>query len=183
MRHRTIEEKGDIAAKRAMALALRKDGHTYAAIAVHVGNQFAGAPYTEPYAVKLVKEALKAIYKDDAKEVGKMELERLDALQLEALAVLRANHYIVSGGAIVRDYLRDEHGNIRVDQSTGTPLTAPIEDDGPRLAAIDRLLKIQERRARLLGLDKPTKVASTNPDGSKQAAPFVIVASPEDQAL
>jgi hypothetical protein len=33
------------------------------------------------------------------------------------------------------------------------------------LGAIDRLLKIMERRARLLGLDAPTKVAPTDPSG------------------
>ena len=33
----------------------------------------------------------------------------------------------------------------------------PVKDDGPALQAIDRLLKIQERRARLIGLDAPVK--------------------------
>lgn len=33
-------------------------------------------------------------------------------------------------------------------------------------AAVDRVIKIMERRAKLLGLDKPSKVAPTNPDGS-----------------
>jgi transposase-like protein len=34
--------------------------------------------------------------------------------------------------------------------------------------AIDKALKIMERRAKMLGLDAPTKVAPTNPDGSAQ---------------
>ena len=33
----------------------------------------------------------------------------------------------------------------------------PLEDSGPRLQAIDRILKVMERRARLLGLDAPAK--------------------------
>ena len=165
-----------------MALALRKDGHPYAAIGKMVGQQFAGHPYTEMYGHRLVHDAIKAIYKDDTKVVIKLELERLDAMQLEALAVLRANHVIVSGGTIVRDFIRDDKGNVIVDTVTGTLLTQPIVDDGPRLAAIDRLLKIQERRARLLGLDKPTKVASTDPDGTKQAS-FLVVASELDQKI
>ncbi|WP_188195602.1 hypothetical protein [Nonomuraea sp. SYSU D8015] len=36
---------------------------------------------------------------------------------------------------------------------------APLVDDGPKLAAIDRLLKIQARRAALLGLDAEKKVS------------------------
>ena len=181
-RNQKAVDKVLTAEKRAMALALRKDGHTYASIAKLVGEQFQGSPYSEMYAHNLVKDALQAIYKDDAKTIAKFEIERLDYLQLEALEVLRGKHYIVSGGSIVRDYLRDEHGNILVDHSTGTPLTAAIMDDAPRLAAIDRLLKIQERRSRLLGLDKPTKVASTTPDGEKQAS-FVVVASEIDQKI
>jgi hypothetical protein len=36
------------------------------------------------------------------------------------------------------------------------------------LGAIDRVLKVMERRARLLGLDAPTKIAPTDPSGSRQ---------------
>lgn len=32
--------------------------------------------------------------------------------------------------------------------------------------AIDRVLRIMERRAALTGIDKPTKIAPTNPDGT-----------------
>jgi hypothetical protein len=34
--------------------------------------------------------------------------------------------------------------------------------------AVDRLLRIMERRAKLLGLDAPTKVAPTTPDGTRE---------------
>ncbi len=37
------------------------------------------------------------------------------------------------------------------------------------LAVVDRVLRIQERRARLLGLDAPSKVALTDPSGEKAA--------------
>lgn len=133
------------------------------------------------YAHRLVGEAIKATYRDDAIAVAKLESERLDAMTTEVLNVLRTNHYVVSAGQIMRDYVRDEDGNIKVD-AQGNAIYAAVLDDGPRLQAIDRLLKIQERRARLLGLDKPTKVASTDVDG-KKTAPWVIVATPEDQAL
>jgi hypothetical protein len=44
-----------------------------------------------------------------------------------------------------------------VDVISGTPLAVGVE--------IDRVLKILERRARLYGLDAPTKIAPTRPDG------------------
>ena len=57
----------------------------------------------------------------------------------EAWDVLQRNHVVVSQGRVV--------------ELDGVP----IPDDAPVLAAIDRLLKIQERRAKLLGLDAPTQ--------------------------
>ena len=38
------------------------------------------------------------------------------------------------------------------------------------MVAIDRMLRIMDRRAKLLGLDMPTKVAPTTPDGEQSAS-------------
>jgi hypothetical protein len=38
-----------------------------------------------------------------------------------------------------------------------TSAQVALEDDAPVLAAVDRLLRIQERRAKLLGLDAPVR--------------------------
>jgi hypothetical protein len=54
--------------------------------------------------------------------------------------VLERNHVTVSHGRIIRGENEE-----------------PLLDDGPVLTAIDRLLKIQERRAKLLGLDAPAR--------------------------
>lgn len=75
------------------------------------------------------------------------ELRRLDLLLSEAWAVLKRAHVTVSHGRIIRD---------EDDQ--------PLLDDGPVLQAIDRVLKIQERRAKYLGLDAPTKVEAITID-------------------
>jgi hypothetical protein len=72
-----------------------------------------------------------------------LELTRLDQLTLEAINVLRTQHYAITpSGKVGRHPDTDE----------------VLVDDGPTLAAIDRLLKIQDRRARLLGLDKPQRM-------------------------
>lgn len=72
-----------------------------------------------------------------------MELTRLDQLTLEAINVLRTRHYAITPS-----------GKVGRHPDTNEVLV----DDGPTLAAIDRLLKIQARRARLLGLDAPQKM-------------------------
>lgn len=184
-----IDVKERSAERAAYALQLRKDGWSYEQIGIRLADKFANQQrnrkaFTSMYAHKLVVTALKNIYKDDAYALVRMEMERLDTMQLEAMDVLRTEHVLVSAGAIVRTMVRDAATGLPViDPATNLPVTVPLRDDGPRLAAIDRLLKIQERRAKLMGLDKPTKVASTNPAGDKPATVFQIVASKEDMAL
>lgn len=43
------------------------------------------------------------------------------------------------------------------------------------VTALEACLKIMERRAKLLGLDKPVKTAATDPTGEKEATPAQIV--------
>jgi hypothetical protein len=92
---------------------------------------------------------------EPAEELRQLELMQLDELARAARAVLERKHLMVSHGKIVRlgqPFVNDD-GNAEVDDGRGEPL----KDDAPVLAAIDRLLKIQERRAKLLGLDIPVK--------------------------
>ncbi|HYS41928.1 MAG TPA: hypothetical protein VEO01_40440 [Pseudonocardiaceae bacterium] len=124
----------DTAERDAEAARLRARGQSYRAIAAELGYvDHAGAR-------KAVQRALVAIVAEPAEEVRALQLEQLDRLALAALGVLERNHVTVSHGRIIRD-----------DNEQ------PILDDGPVLTAIDRLLKIQERRAKLLGLDAPAR--------------------------
>jgi hypothetical protein len=75
------------------------------------------------------------------------ELVRLNELEERAKQVLDRHHITVNNGRV-----------IAVDGE-------PLQDDGPVLAAIDRLIKIEDARRKnnaeqrkLLGLDAPTKV-------------------------
>ena len=76
-----------------------------------------------------------------AEQYREMLLDQLDDLTARAYKILNANHIVVQHGKIVRD----EDGN-------------PLKDHGPVLAAIDRLIKINERRGRLTGADAAVKV-------------------------
>lgn len=70
------------------------------------------------------------------------ELMKLDHLSVAAMRVLHRTHYHVApNGRIVED-----------------PGGGPLVDDGPNLAAMDRLIRIGDRRAKLLGLDQPQRL-------------------------
>lgn len=75
-------------------------------------------------------------------------LTELDAMAGEAWAVLNREHVLVSNGTVVRDV--DQDGEIG----------GRIRDDGPTLAAIDRLAKVLAQKAKLLGLEKPATDAA-----------------------
>jgi hypothetical protein len=77
-----------------------------------------------------------------AAELRQMELDRLDEQEAAVRKVLETTHYKTNGGEVVRHNGR------------------PMHDDGPVLQAQDRLLRIGERRAKLLGIDSPERIVT-----------------------
>lgn len=122
------------AVKDAEAATLRAGGHTYQAIADSLGYSH------RDLARRAVARALAATMREPADELRQLELVRLDALWVEATKVMTTEHITVNNGRV-----------IEVDG-------VPLKDDAPTLQSIDRLLRIMERRAKLLGLDSAAKV-------------------------
>jgi hypothetical protein len=127
------QQQATAAQRRARVLQLRISGATFEQIGQALG-------ITDGRAHQLYKDALNRTIQAPADEHRRLELERLDRLQAEAVRVLRADHIVVQGGEIVRG----EDGR-------------PLADHGPTLAAIDRLVRVQESRRKLLGLDAPSR--------------------------
>lgn len=100
------------------------------------------------------KKALKEIIREPTEEVVEMELARLDEMYSEVMRIMRAVHPVVSQGRVMWDILTDEEGMPVIDALTQAPVKIKLFDAAPKLAAVDRGLKIMERRAKLLGIDK-----------------------------
>lgn len=131
----------EAAERDAEAARLRSTGMSYGDIAKALGYADAsGAHMACSRAMKVIAEP--------ARELRAIELARLDLILREAWTVMVTEHITVSQGRVV------------AHPDTGLPL----RDHGPVLAAIDRILKIAERRARLLGLDAPTKIEAITVD-------------------
>ncbi len=122
------------AKKDAEAAQLRAEGKTSDQIAEALAFS------DRSVARRAVERALAATVREPADELRQLELIRLDALWMQAAKVMTSEHLTVSQGRVV--------------EVNGVPL----KDDGPVLTAIDRLLKIMERRAKLVGLDSAAKV-------------------------
>ncbi len=126
-----------VAQRRTKAVQLRLEGKSYQQIADALGYSSRSAACVD---VTRALEAAVAEQRTSVEALREEELQRLDLLLVEAWAVLKRAHVTVSHGKVIVD----EDGN-------------KILDDGPVLQAIDRVLKIQERRAKFLGLDAPVR--------------------------
>jgi hypothetical protein len=130
--HRTDEQRQ----KDFEALRLKREHLSWEQIARRMGWSQGSV------AARAVSRALSEVPTQDIEEVRKVEIERLDELAMRAKVIMLRRHYAISA-----------NGRAAVHPETGEVL----EDDGPSLQALDRLLRIQERRARLLGLDAAQK--------------------------
>jgi hypothetical protein len=124
-------QRGAIADQRAGdAVTFRiRDGLTYRQIGEKLGisAQAAHVAHRKGCAMHLPKE--------EVFEARRAALEKYDRWEQECLAVLARNHPLVNFGKVV----------------------AGVNDDGPKLQAIDRLVKIERRRAEILGYDSPKR--------------------------
>lgn len=119
----------------ARALELRRRHLSYDQIARELGYANRSCAY------HAVARARKALMTEASEDIKRDELARLDDLARFAERFLRMKHLLVSQGRVMRDPDTDQ----------------PLIDITPNLAALDRLIKIQERRARALGTDAPLR--------------------------
>lgn len=135
---------------------LRRGCKTFQQIADDIG-------VSRTRAFQIWKQALSEVAGPTVEEARAEMLDRLDYLTRAALAVLERSHVTVSNGRTV------EHPH------TGEPLL----DDGPTLAAIETIRKLDERRSKLLGADAPVRADF----GGGVAVRHEVVGLPDPEVL
>jgi hypothetical protein len=121
------------AARDAEALSLRARGWTYLRIADEQGYA------NESGARKAVERAMAHNIRESNDEAKSLLLTDLNAAKQAVWAVLEANHLVISEGRVVK-----------LDGEA-------IPDDAPVLAAVDRLVKIDQELAKIYGAYAPAK--------------------------
>jgi DNA-binding transcriptional MerR regulator len=127
MARRATEETQE---RRAEVVRLRRRGVSFEDIGDALG-------VTKQRAHQIYRAALDEIPAQEVAEYRAEQAERLDEMLRKAYEVLERKHITVNNGKVI--YLGEE----------------PMEDDAPTLMAIKTILQIEERRAKLLGLDTP----------------------------
>lgn len=131
----------------------RLDGADYHQIA----NEFG---ITAARVSQILTKAIKERRADVADRAAEWALARIERMRQQVNSVLNAEHIVISHGHIIRRNIGGEW-----DTESETWIGGDWEDvtdHDPILRAVDRLLKIDEREAKLLGLDSPTKVETTS---------------------
>ena len=123
------------------AADMRSRGMTYNQIGESLGM-------TRQSAHEAVKRAINDIPKEGAEVVLRLELEKLDYLERRMIVVLQKEHLRTAASG-------------KVSMHNGSP----VLDDMPNMQAVSVLLKIADRRAKLLGLNTPARTELTGKDG------------------
>lgn len=95
-----------------------------------------------------IRTNLAGMYRFVNDETRMVELRSLDELEYRLWRLLEERHVVISQGRVVRD----EHGEAVADRRF-------------ELETHDRIMKIKERRAKMLGLDAPLKTVTVTLDG------------------
>jgi hypothetical protein len=132
-RRRTIADRDRDAA----AVELRREHLNFRQIATQLGFASPSSAY------EAVQRGLADMRQEASDEVKQMELDRLDDIARGLHRVFVTPHFVVSAatGKVARHPDTDE----------------VLIDDGPVIQAGAALLRVMERRAKLLGLDAPAR--------------------------
>lgn len=120
------------------AAAMRNKGATFKEIGEHFGVVVSAA-------YNMVTRAWADLPIAETVELVATELAKLDLLEARYYEIMEKHHaYISASGKVAVGF----DGEV-------------IEDDGPVMAAMAGLLKVSDRRAKLLGLNAPTRTELT----------------------
>src|SRR5665213_281713 len=126
------------------AETIERDVRTWALRVEHLTYQQIGDELgiTKKGARQAVERHAKSIPVEAVADVKQIVLEELDVMSRHLLEVIERDHFRItpSGRVVMHD-------------------GEPVLDDGPAIQAIAQLLRVQERKARLMGLDAPTQRA------------------------
>lgn len=137
---------------RARIVELRDEGLTFQAIAAEVGISAQTTWQHYQNAMREIPAAAVKVHQETIEKRRDEQLRRIDMEREAVMAVLTARHLTISNGHIIAEIVgRDE---------AGKPIYGePILDDGPVLTAVDRLHKLDDQEAKLLGLYPKTQIS------------------------
>lgn len=134
-------QRHETALRRAHIVELRDQGFTFQEIATQVGLAYATTWQHYQNAMREIQTPAVEAHQANLAARRDEQLRRIDMEREAVVAVLTARHVTISNGVLVRDENHD-----------------PVLDDAPVLTAVDRLVKLDDQEAKLLGLYTAEKI-------------------------
>lgn len=135
------------AEKQALAVSMVGEGKTFREIGEHLG-------VSKAYAHRLFHAGLERIPAENVHAYRERQLQDIELARSVVLEILGAHAVVVQNGKVVKPITGlDENGDFEFGE--------PVEDSAAYLAAIDRLVKLSEREAAILGSDAERKLHMT----------------------
>lgn len=104
------------------------------------------------------------------------QLRRIDMEREVVMEILAKRHLVISNGHVVHEITGQ-------DERTGRPVYGePYEDDAPLMAAIDRLGKLDDQEAKLLGLYPKQQVSISRETSELDATVITLIRSAQERA-
>lgn len=142
-------------------------GHSPEEIAEMLGLTDSLTGETDPRrAVKAIQRGLTAVYRFTTDETRLQELQSLDEMERHLWQSLRREHILVQQGRVIMD-------------TSGSP----VQDERFVLEALDRILKIKERRSKYLGLDATVRMSVEADQIGGEIAQLIAAINATDDAV
>jgi|SRR5215469_7168782 len=109
--------------------------------------------------------AYQAVMVEAVDQLRRTECDRLDMVIAKLWDIVDRRHIAHGNGRpvmVLVGYETHEDGTERLDDSgKRIPRYETLEDDGPKMAALNSIVRASESKRKLLGLDAPTRTAIT----------------------
>lgn len=152
-------------------VALKRQGRSFQQIADELGISKSGAIL----GFQRVKKRVEAATDEDYIKYRDEQLERVATLREVVADVIGARHVTISNGHVIHEIIG------RNDD--GTPKYGDAYDDhGPVLAAIDRMVKLDDQEAKLIGLYPKQAVSISRETSEVDAAVIGLIRRAQEKA-
>lgn len=169
--HRNANKRTDaeIQADELLIEQMSIEGWTQVAIAKEITNRrrYSLSSYQVGEDLKRIKARWRAEVHNDIQAYVAKELKGLEKQEKELWKAWKKSK-------------RDAEKEVVSEGEFGTNVTTTREGQSGAVAFQNALFEIRKQRRELLGLDKPTKIANTNLEGTESYQPLVIAVAPED---
>lgn len=164
-----VRNEHQVAELRKRIVELRDEGHDFRAIAAEVGRDVSTVWRQYQQAMRQIPAAAIEEHARKAAQRLDEQLQRIDMERDVLMDIVAKRHVHISNGRVIYEITG-------TDPDTGKPIYGdPYEDDAPTMQAIDRLGRLDDQEAKLLGIYPKQTIAIERPTSELDSAVISLI--------